>query len=235
MKKRALFITATSFIFTSWNNLPNETSISPRYVRAVDATFPEKNGAANHPPRGDDSSVDNERFALFIGSNARWLVDRRLGAITAWDLKRDVPLWTRDGVAYRVARRPNYDISNFSAIVAEPAREFFGRVYFLLDAPDAKSASFDDESNVVERRDDLLVALDARAQGRLVWSRRADDFAPFFPPAPKNVRPNGRFVSLPQTLPNDLLEVQVELNQEVKRFLLDAADGEPRSSESVLH
>lgn len=233
MKKRALFITATSFIFASWNNFPNETPVSPRCVRAVDATLPEKNDAADHPPQGDLLSIDNERFALFIGSNARWLVDRRLGAISAWDLKRDLPLWTRDGVAYRVARRPKYDISSFNAIVAEPAREFFGRVYFLLDAPDAKSAL--DKSNVVEHRDDLLVALDARAQGRLVWSRRADDFAPFFPPAPKNVRLNGRFVGLPQTLPNDLLEIQVEFNQEVKRFQLDAADGEPRSSESVLH
>jgi len=153
-----------------------------------------------------DSKADD--FKYYVGRRERWLVDLRYGVISAWELERDVPLWSRDGVAFRVAQRPNDVISDFktaSLQKAAPLVEIFGRVYFFLN--------------------DVLVALDPRAQGRLVWKRNAADFAPFFA-----ARDDAPLVFTPKISPlsKDRLLIQARLGQDAKFFIVDAASGEFR-------
>lgn len=168
-------------------------------------------------------STDERDFVCFVGSNARWLVDRRQGVVSAWRLNEARPLWSQDGVVFRVCRRPSDAFERFKSV--EPSRyrqatEIFGRVYFLLD--DAPADSDD------ERRDTLLVALDPRAQGRLVWRRRAQEFAPFFPAAPPR---SLYFAADVEAAPNDELLVKIQAGDRVNRFALDAANGAFRSLE----
>lgn len=161
-------------------------------------------------PNADD-------FELYVDKRARWLVDLRLGVVSAWELERDVPLWSRDGVVFRVAQRPTDVISDLNAASRRkprPTFEIFGRVYFFVN--------------------DALVALDPRAQGRLVWKRNAADFAPFFA-GPRNAPSAGRADDVsPSFIPkiastlNDRLLVQARRGQETKSFIIDAASGEFR-------
>lgn len=156
-------------------------------------------------------------FEIYVDKQARWLVDLRLGVVSAWELERDVPLWSRDGVVFRVAQRPTDAISDlYVATKAKPrpTREIFNRVYFFVN--------------------DVLIALDPRAQGRLVWKRNAADFAPFF--AVSNNAPLLQLADdvapsfIPQIYPtfNDRLLIQARRGQEIKSFTIDAASGEFR-------
>lgn len=162
--------------------------------------------------------ADNaENYLLYRDKRARWLVDLRLGVVSAWEIERDVPLWSRDGVVFRVAQRPDDVISRLRVAARQtplPTLEIFGRAYFFLN--------------------DVLVALDPRAQGRLVWRRNIADFASFFA-APNNASTLRRdadvspsFVPKIRPLSNDRLLIQTRRGQETKFFLIDAASGEFR-------
>ena len=169
------------------------------------ASFAQDFPAATRPTFADSKTDD---FKYYVGRQERWLVDLRLGVVSAWELERDVPLWSRDGVVFRVAQRPNDVISDFklaSRQKAEPAVEIFGRVYFFLN--------------------DGLVALDPRAQGRLVWKRNAADVAPFF-----DARDDAPFFFTPKISPlsKDRPLIQARLGQDAKFFIVDAASGEFR-------
>lgn len=161
---------------------------------------------AASPPASADANPND--FKYYIGRQERWLVDLRLGVVSAWELERDAPLWSRDGVVFRVAQRPNDVFSDFkvaSMQTPEPVVEIFGRVYFFLN--------------------DALVALDPRAHGRLVWKRNAADFAPFFA-----AHDNAPLVFTPKISPlsKDRLLIQARRGQDVKFFIVDAAYGEFR-------
>lgn len=175
------------------------------FAQGVDAT------------RQEDDAITQNKLILYADRQARWLVDLRLGAVSVWDVERDVPLWSRDGVVFRVARRPNDALSDLRAAARQkplPTLTIFGRVYFFLN--------------------DVLIALDPRAQGRLVWRLNADDFAAFFD-APNNESPLLRaddvslsFVPNIRPAPNDRLLIQTRRGQDTKFFLIDAASGEFR-------
>ena len=96
--------------------------------------------------------------------------------------------------------------------------EIFGRVYLFLD----DITGLSDNEPPPSLKKNLLIALDPRAQGRLVWRRRAEDFALFFAPQERNVL---CFRNEVVPLPNDELLVQVQGKRKVKRFALDAATG----------
>lgn len=171
---------------------------------------------AASPPASADANPND--FKYYIGRQERWLVDLRLGVVSAWELERDAPLWSRDGVVFRVAQRPNDVFSDFkvaSMQTPEPVVEIFGRVYFFLN--------------------DALVALDPRAHGRLVWKRNVDDFARFFA-APSSASPlqdevDDASLSLtPKILPlsKDRLLIQARRDRDAKFFIVDAASGEFR-------
>lgn len=177
------------------------------------ASFNEAPYFFDSPTRADaasqrSSDADNaDDFKLYVGQEARWLVDLRLGVVSAWELERDVPLWSRDGVVFRVERRPNDVFADFkraSSQTPRAATEIFGRVYFFLD--------------------DILVALDPRAEGRLVWKRTADDFARFFS-APNSDDATFLVPKIDSTS-NDRLLIEARRGQESKRFIIDAASGE---------
>lgn len=163
----------------------------------------------------NDTTSNN--LILYADKQARWLADLRLGVVSAWDVERDIPLWSRDGVVFRVAQRPNDAISDLRAATRQkplPTLTIFGRVYFFLN--------------------DALIALDPSAQGRLVWRRNAVDFASFFD-APNNASPLLRaddalpsLVPKIRPAPNDRLLIQARRGQETKSFLIDAASGEFR-------
>ena len=160
-----------------------------------------------------------------VSSNARWFVDKRHGVISAWSLVDAAPLWSSNGVVYRALGSANSAVKELTQPEAPsvPATEIFGRVYFFLNDVAARRALPSASASV--RQDDLLIALDPYAQGRLVWKRRAQDFAPFFPSYDKRAL---GFVGDVQPLPNDELLVQVAAERETKRFALNAATGEPR-------
>lgn len=191
-------------------------------------------GAAPVAPRRDAASPpsaaqeDARRFQYYVGANARWIIDLRLNVVSAWDRSLDVPLWSRDGVVFRVFQRPNDVKTDFKAATAQPpvpAPEFFGRVYFFLDG--------------------VLVALDPRAQGRLVWKLYVEELTRFFS-APKNADLNAISGSSPaldqdakspvflpklRSLTDDRLLVQTRRGQELKTFVVDAASGEFRPAQ----
>lgn len=210
----------------SFTDSPSFLFVSESATQAA-ATDPNDDA---HPPLGDSLDSKQDQIETFVGSNARWIVDRQRGAISAWELTRNAPLWTRDGTVYRTFERPKHDVALLTSNAlngAKPACEFFGRVYFLLDAiEDSRVTRF--FSTRCVKNDDLLVVLDTRNQGRLVWSRRADDFAPFFSSRLKNKDSRCRFVGLPRSFDNDFIKIQVQREQEVNFFLIDAASGETR-------
>lgn len=167
---------------------------------------------------------------IYVGSNARWQVDRRHGVVSAWELERPLPLWSQDGVVFRLSPLAN-DAKSSLAPTADapvPATEIFARVYFFLDAPSQRREH--DADAPFTRRNDLLLALDPRSQGRLAWICRAQDFAVFFKP---NQEPP-QFVPRVESLPNDELLVVVETASEGgKRFAVDAATGTFRPLDSA--
>lgn len=166
----------------------------------------------------DEASRDDaSRFDYYVGADARWLVDRRDNVVSAWSLQEDRPLWSRDGVVFRENKRPTDVIASFKKISAEPkpATEIFGRVYFFLNL----QAPQNDERNV--RRNELLVALDPRAQGRLVWKLRAPDFAFLFSPDVSSLQ----FLDAIAPLPNDRLLIVVQGDGETRSIEIDAATG----------
>lgn len=167
---------------------------------------------------------ENTRFSLYVGSNARWLVDRRQGAVSAWSLEEDRPLWSPSGVVLRLkpsSNRETPSITELNSSIKRPTTEIFERVYFFLN--DVTEFSVNENSR--SSKNNLLVALDPRAQGRLVWRRRAEDFVPFFARQEGSVL---RFLNELAPLSNDELLVQVQGEREVKRFALDAATGAVR-------
>ena len=177
----------------------------------------------------DVADLRNKRSNLhcYVGSNARWFVDRESGVISALSLDALSPLWSKDGVVFRAVPSTNYPITEAaspSSADVSPAMELAGRVYFILDIPPHK-----EQNGFSVRRDALLVALDAKAQGRLVWKLKVRDFAPFFS---QNLRGELRFTSKIQAATNDKILVQVLSDREVKRFAIDAATGETRLLES---
>ena len=163
----------------------------------------------------------------YVGSNACWFVDRRAGAISALSLDNLSPLWSKDGVVFRAATAVNFKLKD----AAPPqnttpfhATEAFGRVYFFLDAPqNPRNADSPLQYNA------LLVALDAKAQGRLAWKLNVKEFAPFFSP---DERRELCFINKIKFASHDELIVQVQSAREIKRFALDAATGRPRFLES---
>ena len=164
---------------------------------------------------------DDATAEYYVGSNARWRLDRRHGVISAWSLEKPFPLWSQDGVVFR--SRPQVkgvvkEVARKEKSAISPATEIFHRVYFFLDDVARKDA------RSPERRDDLLIALDPNAQGRLVWKRNAQDFAHFFSEDAGALR----FLDEIQPAPNDQLLVSVQGQDEVRRFTLDAATGVPR-------
>ena len=164
---------------------------------------------------------ENARFLLYLGSNARWLVDRRHGVVSAWALEEERPLWSSSGVVFRLNPASNRDIQNAANLkfsTPRPTTEIFGRVYLFLD----DITGLSDNETPPSLRKNLLIALDPRAQGRLVWRRRAEDFALFFAPQERNVL---RFRNEVVPLPNDELLVRIQGESEAKRFALDAATG----------
>lgn len=184
---------------------------------------------ATRPAPADDkenaasSCVSVSYVDYYVGSNARWIVDRQEGSVSAWERERPVPLWSSDGVVFRLSSRRNAAPVRLSATSSAdsfaPTTEFFGRAYFFLnDAPRSRS---ENALSPFVRRDDLLLALDLRAQGRLVWKRRARDFADFFASDVSSLR----FLPRLEILSNDKLLAFVQGDQEVKRFAIDAADG----------
>lgn len=175
-------------------------------------------------------SANNAKFDYYAGSNARWFVDRERGVVSAWSLKEALPLWSRDGIVYRAAPTANIatqEIKSRDNLFRSPAPEIFGRVYFFLDDVACPSRSETSRRPQIQR-DNLLIALDPQAQGRLVWERRAQDFAPFFP---KNARL--RFINDIKALPNDELLVRLQAENSSKVFALNAATGEARPLESL--
>ncbi len=161
----------------------------------------------------------------YVGSNARWIVDRQNGSVSAWELNRPLPLWSNDGVVFRLSSRRNVAPSRLSATSADsfaPTTEFFGRAYFFLN--DASHVPSEGAASPFVRRDDLLLALDLRAQGRLVWKLRARDFARFFASDVSSLQ----FLPQLEPLPNDELLAVVQGDRNIKRFAISAADGTPR-------
>lgn len=188
---------------------------SPIYRDAVSNLIfaDQRNGATTH------RSADY--IDLYVGSNARWQIDRLRGVVSVWELERPLPLWSRDGVVYRSANSATSYVSTLTPQPTAPATEIFGRVYFFLN--DAKGGRAANRSSSFVRRDDLLLALDLRAQGRLVWALRAQDFTCFFAP-----NASLQFVPRLEILPNDKLLVTVRNErQENQRFIVDAATGIP--------
>lgn len=166
------------------------------------------NDSESHEQKEDATS---QKFNYYIGKNARWLVDLQLNVISAWELERDVPLWSRDGVVFRVFQRPNNAISDFNKASTQsplPATEIFGRVYFFLN--------------------DDLIALDSRAQGRLVWRRNIKEFIPFFTSFNPTLADAPVFIPEIFPLNSDRLLIQTRRGQETQCFILDAASGEFR-------
>lgn len=207
MKRRTWFLLAATYI------------TAPFTARALLAK------ASNEP--NDDvapTTPDAERNPIcYIGSNARWLVDKRQGVVSAWSLTKPQPLWSRDGVVFRLNKRPTRVVSDFSHLTAsqcQPTTEFFERVYFLLDDPTTSDAH--------KRRDALLVALDLRAQGRLVWKLDVNDFLRFFPDSTPL-----RFLNNLKRLPNDELLISVQGAQSTKSFAINAAVGTCRPVEAL--
>lgn len=166
------------------------------------------------------SDISTTYIELYQNADARWLINRRHGVISVWNLKDAAPLWSNDGVVFRLTPSRNNVVSILSATDAAPSKsatEINGRVYFFLD--DVRRRRVAEKATV--RRNDLLVALDSRAQGRLVWTRRAKDFAPFFTSDASSLR----FDSPIAPIANDKLTIRVRNDQEVKEFAIDAADG----------
>lgn len=162
----------------------------------------------------------NATYDYFVGSNARWIIDRLHGAVLAWDREKNTPLWSQDGVVYRTQPLINHvseEVVFPAETLASQAPEIFGRVYFFLDARRTPK-----EAQPCFRRDNLLIALDVKAQGRLVWQVDVQDFASFFPP---NERRALRFLNEIRAASNDALLIQIQSEQEIKPFLLDAATG----------
>ena len=156
----------------------------------------------------------------YISSNARWQVDRRRGIVSAWDLERPLPLWSQDGVVFRLSPLSNEAISELNTTSAIPATEIFGRVYFFLNASAPRRENEKAES--FRRQNDALLALDPRAQGRLVWICRAQDFASFFAPDAGALH----FVPRVEILSNDELLIVVQSErQNARSFAVDAATG----------
>lgn len=180
------------------------------------------------PPSGYSKSQtpqNNLDQVCRVSSNARWFVDKRHGVVSAWSLVDNAPLWSSNGVVFRVSNSKTNAVKELTKldIPTIPATEIFGRVYFFLNDVSARRALSSAPANF--RQDNLLIALDPNAQGRLVWKRRAQDFAPFFPSCDKRAL---GFVDDIQILPNDELLIQVAAEGETKRFALNAATGEPR-------
>ena len=199
------------------------TLISPQSDAVFPLAFALNDNESQH-------STSNDKFDYYVGSNARWLVDRERGVVSAWSLKEEIPLWSRDGVVYRatpIANVATQEIKNQDHLFSSPATEIFGRVYFLLDDV-AHSSRSESLRPSLTRRDDLLIALDRQAQGRLVWERRAQDFIPFFP---KNARL--RFLNDIKATANDELLVYIQAENTIKGFALNAATGEPRPLKSL--
>ena len=176
-----------------------------------------------------DAEIRQDRLNLeyYVGSNVRWLVDRRSGVISAQSLDAASPLWSKDGIVFRATHCEPIPIKEVTLSLETPSRpaaEAFGRVYFFLDAP---SRPNDVASRA--RYNALLVALDAKAQGRLAWKLNAQDFAPFFPP---KERRELRFIDQLQSTANDELIIFVQSERKLNRFALDAATGRPRFLES---
>lgn len=170
---------------------------------------------------------DNLNLEYYVGSNARWLVDRRLGVISALSLDNASPLWSKDGVVFRAAHTAILSLKEVTPsqnATSRPAIEAFGRVYFFLDAP----SLFQDVAPRFQNNA-LLVALDSKAQGRLAWKLNVQEFAPFFSPEDRR---DLRFLNKIQSTANDELLVSIQSERELKRFALDAATGRPRFLES---
>lgn len=202
--KRLLHSVACACLLTPLNEA------SARFTAPVPTEIGEPPRAVAEPKRLD--------YALYLGKNARWLVDLRLNIVSAWALERDVPLWSRDGVVFRAKDRPNDVVADFATASKRPtapAIEIFGRVYFFLN--------------------DALVALDPNAQGRLVWRRNAQDFARFFAATPPlrdansnadNAKPS--LIPEIRSLSGDRLLIEARFRQETLSFILDAASGDFR-------
>ena len=213
MKISTAFLFITTPLLASFNQHPSITS---------------RVAAEENEPPAISSLVADAPLDYYVGSNACWRVDRQRGVISALSLIDGSPLWSSDGVVYRSFPSKNDVIQEIPSQNASPfpAAEIFGRVYFFLDDVAARPA-FPQTRNV--RRDDLLVALDSNAQGRLVWKRRVRDFAPFFPADERRAL---RFLNDVKPALNDKLVVQIKSEREVKRFALDAATGEARLLEN---
>lgn len=172
---------------------------------------------ASTPPTSATLTTYTE---LYQGSNARWLANKRYGVISAWKIERFTPLWSKDGVVFRLNPTRNDVFSTLNnAPTTRPvyATEIRKRVYFILDDVARRRV----DANNGAPRDNLLVALDSRAQGRLVWTRRANDFAAFFESDTSALR----FAPPLLPLTDDELTIRVQNDQEVKEFAINAADG----------
>lgn len=165
------------------------------------------------------SDVESQ-YSVCVGTNARWIVDRRHGVVYAVSLETDRPLWSRDGVVFRLTtKRPTLDFSNLNNVSAATRRngeEIAGRVYLLLD--DITSSKKD------LQRDALLIALDPRAQGRVVWELRAKEFAFAFP----GDESQPAFTRRIEALGGDELIIQIQTANACRNFAVDAATGSPR-------
>ena len=205
----ACLIAATSLLSTLNDNAPDTLNLVPT---PNSYTKPQ-------------ISQDNLDQVCRVSSNARWLVDKRHGVVSAWSLVDNAPLWSSNGVVFRVSNSKTKAVKELTQLDVPtiPVTEIFGRVYFFLNDVSARRALSSAPANF--RQDNLLIALDPNAQGRLVWKRRAQDFAPFFPSCDKRAL---GFVDDIHPLPNDELLVQVAAERETKRFALNAATGEPR-------
>ena len=209
-KRRIQKTILTTSLFATFSALPLTWSLSVATTISDEAAT----------PRNDDA------YAGYVGSNARWLVDKRHGVVYAWELEENRPLWSSDGVVFRASPYKS-DAYGKTARLPETfdnATEIFGRLYFLLDEIDSRSLN-NEVPNA--RRDQLLVALAPKEQGRLVWRRRAQDFAPFF-----TSQTNLRFTNGITPLPNDELLVKVQAENETIPFALNAATGEARRLEA---
>ncbi len=165
----------------------------------------------------------------YVSPDARWQVDRQRGTVSAWELARPVPLWSRDGVVFRSSPNTTNANSTFppTFVSPVPATAIFGRVYFFLNAPSKRRKS---DAASLPRQNDLLLALDPNSQGRLAWICRAQDFAIFF----EHKSGPLQFVTRLESLPDDELLVIVQTaSHDAKPFAVDAATGTFRPLDSV--
>lgn len=169
-------------------------------------------------PRGYDKSPWRGVF-----DGVLWLVDDSRGYVAALNPNDRQPLWSDDGVVFqhpkRLGRPPlePIDRPHSSSDSENRAATAFGRVYFLLDARD------DSAKLSPQKTFDLLIALDLHAQGRLVWTRRADEFQRFFPLS--NVDARCEFSGPPQPTRNDVVNIEIKRGDFRRVVSLNASDG----------